>query len=568
MNKKTKLRSESAIFILVLFGILLLVNLLSVRFFVRGDLTENNLFTLSPASTSVIEDLEDRLVVKAYFTKDLPGRYASLERQVRDLLEEYQQHSDGKMTVEFIDPDEDEDAEETAKNLGIHKVPNPDIEKDKATVKEGYRGLAFSYGHRNEAIRAVESPVGLEYEVTTILKKVIGHKSNVGFLIGHGEPMIDPPNEEERPLLPEEKLQRGAYRNIRANLEIYNYTQIDTKEGGVAIPSETQGLVIVGPTAKFTDKELYRIDQYLLSGKSVAMFLSGVNVRAKQPEMPVLPPTYEASVNRAGLRKFLSHHGVEFGEELVLDKQASNFVSKCPPLPIPMPRLYPAWPVVTAFGESSVTFRIGGLTFPYATPTRITEAAAKDKAKETAEIAFSSGSSWTVNGDEVDVDPCGIIESPNLQSGIPLAAQISGTFTSFFEGVELPIKPDSNNEFMDKSVAPGRLLVVGTAALPLDETLGYIHRIDRRMASNNFAFVQNVLDWMTNEDELIAVRMKNVNDPPLERGDDMSQAMAKWGNIIGIPIAFMLFGIIRWRIRASRRTQKGSKTPGKGDNNG
>ena len=213
MNKKFKLRSESIIFILVLVGILVLVNLLSVRFFARADLTRDGVFTLSKASVSLVKDLDDKLVVKAYFTKNLPGRFASLERHVKDMLDEYKQHSREYMTVDFIDPDEDEEGneEETAKNLGIRKMPNPDIDKDQTTIKEGYRGIAFSFGSRTEVIRAVESPVGLEYQITTVLKKLLGYKSSMGFVIGHGEPLIEPPSESDRPLMPDEKLKRGAY---------------------------------------------------------------------------------------------------------------------------------------------------------------------------------------------------------------------------------------------------------------------------------------------------------------------------------------------------------------------
>ena len=81
MNKKFKLRSESIIFILVLVGILVLVNLLSVRFFARADLTRDGVFTLSKASVSLAKNLDDKLVVKAYFTKNLPGRFAREARQ-------------------------------------------------------------------------------------------------------------------------------------------------------------------------------------------------------------------------------------------------------------------------------------------------------------------------------------------------------------------------------------------------------------------------------------------------------------------------------------------------------
>jgi gliding-associated putative ABC transporter substrate-binding component GldG len=570
MNIRGKLRTESAVFLVVLAGILILLNLLSVKFFSRFDLTEDGLFSLSRASINVVSGLEDKLVVKAYFTENLPGRFASLERHVHDLLEEYEQHSGGKMEVRFIDPalidddEEREEEEEIAKSLGIQKMPNPDIEKDQATIKEGYRGIAFSYGQQTEAIRAIDSPVGLEYLVTTALKKVTGHKANVGFLVGHGEPEIDPPSEENRPLLPEERLKRGAFRNIRANLEIYNFRQIDTRKGAAQIPPEVDALVIVGPNQQFSDKDIYRLDQYLLAGNSIAVFLAGVDIQVQPSEIPVLPPTYNVIPVDPGLGQLLEHHGIRLNRDLVYDKQSSNFVSKCPPLPLALPRPYPPWPLATAFDEDhAVTFRLGSLTLPYVSPVRVTKEALEDEAREAKELAFSSGNSWIVKGDDAVVEPCEQMESKELESGVPLVAAVSGTFTSFFKGKEIPVedKPKEGEEqigagatkLIEKSRAPGRLIVVGSAGLPLDESLIYVARMDRRQAENNFTFVQNVLDWMTNEDELIAVRMKTVSDPPLEKGHEGAKAAAKWANLIGVPLAFLAFGVVRWRVRAGRR---------------
>ncbi len=574
MGTRSSLKAQSTVFLLVLAGILVLVNVISVKVSGRLDLTRDRIFSLSGASVDLVRALDDKLVVKAYFTRNLPGRFASLERQVRDVLEEYRQRSDGRMEISFVDPADDPDEEEVAKNLGIQKMPNPDIEKDQATIKEGYRGLAFTYGHRTETIPAVESPVGLEYVVTTTIKKLVGIKPEVGFLVGHGEPEIEPPENPERPLLPEERKRQGAYRNVRNNLEIYNYRQLDLKGGEQPIPAEIDTVVVIGSrTPAFTDKELYRLDQFLLGGGSLAFFVTGVDVDVKPADLPMLPPIYETAVNEVNLRAFLEHHGVTLGRDLVFDAQAADFVAKCPPLPIPLPRPYPAWPLVTAFdSKSPITFRLGSLTVPYGTPVRVTSAAAGAADKEAREIAFSSGTSWVVPGADAVVEPCGIAQGTQLDSGIPLAATVTGTFESFFAGKESPVAeaPPKDGEpagagagqLLEHSAKPGRLLVVGTSGLPMDESLMYLARLDRRQAGNNFTFVQNAFDWLTNEDDLIAVRMKNTDDPPLARGSEGSKAVAKWSNIIGVPIVFVLFGLVRWRVRAAKRKRPAGRTPG------
>lgn len=549
MRERTRIKGRSTVFIASLAGILVLANLLAVRFFARADLTRDSVFTLSGASVSLMRGLDDKLVVKAYFTRNLPGRFASLERGVRDVLEEYRQHSNGKMVLEFTDPTGDEEAEKTAKSLGINKMPNPDIEKDQTTIKEGYRGLSFSYGQETAAIPAVDSPVGLEYLITTTIKKVLGRKSTIGFLVGHGEPEIEPPSDEKRPLLPEEKLRRGAFRNIRANLDIYSYKQVDLKKGEADVPNDVDALVVVASTEPLGQKELYRLDQFLLRGGSLAIIVGGVDVSLRQQEMPGAPPEYVVAVNRSGLRELVATYGVELGSSLVFDSQSALYTAQCPPVPFPLPRQYPAWPVVTAFDESHpVTFRLGSLTLPYASPVRLLPSRKGAAGGKAAELAFTSGNSWTAPGESAVVEPCGLEESKTLESGVPVAVAISGTFASHFGGKEPPAVKDGAPP-LTGSAKPGRLVVLGSSGLPLDELITYVARSDRRQAANNFMFVQNVLDWLTSEEDLIAVRMKNVNDPPLERGSDRKVAVAKWGNIVGVPLLFALFGIVRWRLR-------------------
>ncbi|MDJ0761646.1 MAG: GldG family protein [Myxococcota bacterium] len=564
MSAKTKKRNETTIFLVSLLGILILVNILSIRFFFRGDLTEDGLFTLSRASISVVESLSDKLVVKAYFTKNLPGRYATLERHVSDMLEEYAQHSNGNMAVAFIDPAGDEEQEKIAKSLGIQKMPNPDIEKDQATVKEGYRGISFSYGENTEVIAAVESPVGLEYQITSVLKKISGQRATLGFLVGHGEPEITPEqNPNQQQMMRQDPRSQGEYRNIRHNLDIYNYRQIDFKKGEPTLPSDIKALVIGGAREDFDQKELYEIDQFLMRGGSLAVFIDGVTIDVQQGQLPGMPPEYNTKVNETNLKNFLKHHGILVADTLVMDTQAANFGARCPPIPLPLPRPYPAWPLITAFGEDHpVTYRLGSLTLPYASPVRLSDAVRKESDKEAREISFSSGNAWVVDAATAVVDPCSITPSSNLESSVPMAAAVSGTFTSYFKGKPLPAVVDKKDatdlnapqegQFLEQGRTPGRIIAVGSSGLPRDDKISYLARMDRRQALNNFSFVQNALDWLVSEDDLIAVRMKTVADPPLEKTSEGVKAAAKYGNIIGIPFAFILFGLIRWRIRRSR----------------
>ena len=70
-------RRSFLLFITFIVVALVLANVISRRLFFRWDLTQNKMYTLSESSRRVIGKLDDRLLVKVYFSDDLPGEYAS-----------------------------------------------------------------------------------------------------------------------------------------------------------------------------------------------------------------------------------------------------------------------------------------------------------------------------------------------------------------------------------------------------------------------------------------------------------------------------------------------------------
>ena len=94
---------------ILLFVILFLLNSISQNWFHRWDLTENNMYSLSSSSESVVKQVDDLLTMKVYFSDDLPGEYANNRRYLQDILEEYEALGDGNIRFEFFRPEDDED---------------------------------------------------------------------------------------------------------------------------------------------------------------------------------------------------------------------------------------------------------------------------------------------------------------------------------------------------------------------------------------------------------------------------------------------------------------------------
>ena len=83
-NKKSFL-----VYTFILVASLVFLNLISRNIFIRFDLTDTKMYSLSSSSQSVISKIDDLMTIKVYFSNDLPGNYANNRRYLQDILEEY-----------------------------------------------------------------------------------------------------------------------------------------------------------------------------------------------------------------------------------------------------------------------------------------------------------------------------------------------------------------------------------------------------------------------------------------------------------------------------------------------
>jgi len=178
MNRK-KSMNKYYTFILYLVAIIL-INLAGLTLFFRIDLTSNGLYSLSRASKEAVATLKEPLTVNVFFSKDLPAPYNNVERYLHDLLEEYEINSNKYLSYRFYDVsakegDISEDAEENrklAQSYGIYPINVQKIAQDEAKVQRAYMGMVLIHGDVVEKIPAIPNTDGLEYKITTSIKKM------------------------------------------------------------------------------------------------------------------------------------------------------------------------------------------------------------------------------------------------------------------------------------------------------------------------------------------------------------------------------------------------------------
>ena len=136
LNNKT----SNIIFSVMILLVVIFINLIGRNWPKRFDLTDNQRYTLSESSKSVVRKIDDLFSIKVYFSNNLPGQYANNKRYLQDILEEYTAYSSGNLQFEFYSPEDDEKMAEDAQKYGIQPVQLTVIENDRREIKKVYMG--------------------------------------------------------------------------------------------------------------------------------------------------------------------------------------------------------------------------------------------------------------------------------------------------------------------------------------------------------------------------------------------------------------------------------------------
>ena len=163
----------------------------------RIDLTQDGTYSLSSSTQKILGGLDERLLIRGYFSEQTHPKLAPLVPQLRDLLEEYRIAGGGKVRVEMIDPTGSDAAKREAKErFGIDPTPLRFATQTEKSVINAYFAVAIEYGDQHAvigldeliAVRAVdvgEVEVSLknpEYQLTKTIKKTASAFSSVDAL--------------------------------------------------------------------------------------------------------------------------------------------------------------------------------------------------------------------------------------------------------------------------------------------------------------------------------------------------------------------------------------------------
>jgi ABC-type uncharacterized transport system involved in gliding motility auxiliary subunit len=260
MQKKSIYSAASLLLLLVLF---VAVSMLSSKLFkgLRFDLTQNKLYTLSQGSRNILDQLSEPVTIYLFFSqqasRDLP-QIRSYATRVDELVEEFVNHSNGKLVLKRIDPTPFSEEEDQAAAFSLQAVPVG------ASGESLYLGLAGSNSLDDVQAMPFLQPSReqfLEYDLAKMIsslgnpaKKTIGLLSTLPM-----EPGYDPGSQSVQEAW-------VVYDQLAQLFEIQDI------EPGEALPEKLDVLMLVHPK-NLGDGMLYQVEQFVLGGGHLIVYL-------------------------------------------------------------------------------------------------------------------------------------------------------------------------------------------------------------------------------------------------------------------------------------------------------
>jgi hypothetical protein len=556
---KGKTAAEALVTGLAVTLALVLLNAATCGSHRKVDLTETGIYSLSPASKRMVEKLPEKLTITAYFG-NVPAEYADRQAYVEGLLEEYDDAGGAK--VEYIrydvDASDSQEALPRQKELeaeGVKKLYLIIGGDEGAKQVPAYFHVQFSYLDKKETweVRSGRDLAleGMEFEFSSRIRRLTAGKKKVGVTRGFGEP-------ERIQVLSQPGVDIGQ--GIRIGLaDFYDVVPLDWKSSPQAV-REVDVVLVNGPTQRVSEPALWELDQHVMAGKPAIFLVKGMDWKssANQVQMMAQPDQeapYMGTPVDDGLGELLAHWGFEVQRNVIIDGKAS--VTGVVPVgqpPLLTNAFFPKAQVLNP-GRGGVLEGIPGIVAPYASVVKLVGPLEKDAPGfqvepllRTSPYAFAKSDMVIITRQTQRIAAEGSAPGPFM-----LGVAAAGPWPSFFAGKPAPAGA-AEAVAAPKTVAPAgtRVVVIGGQALADDATFSIMRMVGDPSFVNGFVAMHNLVDWAAQEQDLVGVRTKQVLRPlePVAKGKKLA---LKYGNVAGVPLAFVIFGIVVWRTREARR---------------
>ena len=306
MTFLNKIKSKSVIKLSILLSIIIFfsINIITNNMlgYSRIDFTENKLYSLSEGTKKLLKNLDEpihlRLFISSNLVKDVP-QFSTYANRVETILKTYSNISNGKITIETIDPKPFSDEEDRAVGMGINPFNATEMSD---SLYFGLAATNSTNGQKNIPMFSPERETFLEYDLTSLISELSQTKKPIVSIIDNLGLSAD-----GRVGKPEQQI-------LKQMKEMFKVEMVN--ESANELDKDTKILMVIHP--KFlSDETLYMIDQWVLKGGATLIFLDpyAETELSRQQGMPPMNP-------RSDLKKLLDTWGIKFdNKQAVLDSE-------------------------------------------------------------------------------------------------------------------------------------------------------------------------------------------------------------------------------------------------------
>lgn len=543
----------------------------------RFDLTEDRIYTLSPATKKILAELDVPVQVKLYITPsgNMPTEMKYLERDILDKLNEMSLSSAGNLharaihmeTANVTDPlgeppsagdEKDEAVEKRLLDKGIQPFSVQALREDEVVNKLVYSSLGVAYKDKEEEILPRVMPQDLdtlEYRLMNIIYKLSRPKQPVVAMVAPQDALNIPPHIRQlyaqmgRPVPQSDDPYETLERLLQA--EKYDVRRVDLTQDS-PLPDDADSVIVINPR-ELNERQHWELQRALHAGKSVM-------VAAQQYRWNYNVVRKSVSINkedeRPEVNPWLENYGVAIDPAILMDvnhqpltiQQSDN----------PLQSLLGGGvtlnlPLHITLGQDamnadvSITSTLSPLFYLWGSALTVKPDVLDKHKLEHQVLLHTTPNAWTLPPD-AELTSASLQPPAGGGQQYPLSVLMRGQFPDTFAGKARPAwpppppqqpgmppppAPAEEEPVAELQAAPGQLLVVGNAQM--------FHR--NFLSGGNLDFFLNSVDALTLGEDIVDVRGKKQINRAISRPSAPVRQFWKFVNLGLVPLVIAAVGI-------------------------
>lgn len=549
-----------------IFILFVLINAIAYGINLKWDLSRGDINSISESTEKVLRNLKYPLLIEAYISKDVPGQLIAQLQPIIYILEDIQRTGKDKISLKIINPSNQE-LQQLATKRGIQGIPIEEQSLDKASVRLGYFGVFIQYGDKSNTISLVEQGglvSNFEYVFLKELKKLIVNNENnlsgIGYLKVQGSSEIR--RWETR--LDQNKDNLYAFKTFLEK-EMGQWKEVDLKEN---VPDTVETLLVTGLPELTLEQQVY-LDQFLLRGGNIVFMLKGFDFTISPPnpqymQLGISSGSRGFTMIPEGVKKwneFLAKYGLEIKERILLEPNLAvpevdilgQYLGRYP---------NPSWALYSKEQDNILTNSELSNYLSYVIMPWFSDVSYNEKAQPQVKYyVLIQSSKKAVIKKETSLSLSDLQfalkdESEISNANLPVMLLLQGKFVSAFKEnyKELNISKELKENFLTGQIGNTESKIIFIATPYLVSDIFFRNESNVEYFKINFAFVQNILEYLQGDTDLLAVRNKIPFVPILQiQLPKELQTIFSWIHTLSIPIVLGLYGLIRLKNRYRKK---------------